>query len=187
MMRKLSIALVAALAASPAFAASGPFFSLHNTNFVVTIAFLLFVGVLFYFRVPAMIGKLLDKRADTIRGELEQARALREEAQTVLASYERKHKEMIAQSEAIVAAARKEALAAGEQAKAELKLSIERRLASAEEQISLAEKAAVTEVRNRAVSVAVAAAREVIARDMDAGQKSALIDSAIGDVETRLH
>ena len=49
------------LAASPAFAATGPFFSLRNTDFIVTIAFLVFVGLLLYFKVPSAIGKLLDK------------------------------------------------------------------------------------------------------------------------------
>ncbi|MEI4472573.1 F0F1 ATP synthase subunit B [Frigidibacter sp. MR17.24] len=184
-MRKLTVLF--ALSASPAMAATGPFFSLHNTDFIVTIAFLVFVGVLLYFKVPSMVGKLLDKRAATIKGELDEARALREEAQTVLASYERKHKEMLAQSEQIVANAKKEAQAAAEKAKQDLAQSIERRLAAAEGQIASAEKAAVAEVRNRAVAVAVAAASEVIATKMGTGEKSALIDSAIGEVETKLH
>ena len=46
-MKKLAILL--SLTASPALAASGPFFSLRNTDFVVTIAFLLFSGILVYF------------------------------------------------------------------------------------------------------------------------------------------
>ena len=74
-----------ALAASPALAASGPFFSLHNTDFVVTLGFLLFIAVLFYFKVPSILGGMLDKRADGIKAELEEARALREEAQSLSA------------------------------------------------------------------------------------------------------
>ncbi|WP_126978296.1 F0F1 ATP synthase subunit B [Frigidibacter oleivorans] len=175
------------LAAGPALAATGPFFSLGNTDFIVTLAFLLFVGILVYFKVPALIGGLLDKRAATIRAELDEARALREEAQTILASYERKQKEMMEQSDIIVATAKKEAMAAADKAKADLKTSIARRLKAAEEQIASAEKAAVNEVRNRAVSVAVAAASEIIARDMQPADKSAQIDAAIGEVEARLH
>ena len=57
-------------------------FSLGNTDFVVLLAFLLFVGVLIYLKVPGLLMGLLDKRADTIRAELDEARALREEAQT---------------------------------------------------------------------------------------------------------
>ena len=129
-MRQLILVPALLLAASPAFAAGGPFFSLKNTDFVVLLAFLLFIGVLFYFKVPGLIGGLLDKRADTIRGELEEARALCEEAQTLLASYERKQKEVQEQADRIIAQAKDEAATAAEQAKADLQKSITRRIAA---------------------------------------------------------
>ena len=84
-MKHLS-ALLLTLMASPAFAASGPFFSLYNTNFVVTVAFIGFVALVLYLGVPKMLGKMLDARADGIRAELEEARSLREEAKALLAS-----------------------------------------------------------------------------------------------------
>ena len=80
--------------AAPALAATGPFFSLGNTDFVVLIAFLIFIGILVYFKVPQLLLGLLDKRAESIRSDLDEARALREEAQTVLAGIERKQKEV---------------------------------------------------------------------------------------------
>ena len=186
-MKKLATTALLSLAASPAFAASGPFFSLKNTNFIVLLAFIVFIGVLLYFKVPAMIAGLLDKRADTIRAELEEAKALREEAQTLLASYERKQKEVQAQAERIVEAARDEAVKAAEQAKADIKASVVRRLAAAEDQIASAEAAAVREIRDRAVNVAVGAARDLLAAQMTATEANKLIDDAIATVESRLH
>jgi F-type H+-transporting ATPase subunit b len=186
-MNRILIAIVPALLGTPALAAGGAFLSLHNTNFVVLIAFLLFIGVLVYFKVPALIGGLLDKRAAGIKSELDQARALHDEARSVLASYERKHKEVQDQADRIVETAKREALAAAEQAMADLKASIARRLAAAEDQIASAEAAAVREVRDRAVNVAVAAAGDLIAAKMTAAEKNRLIDAAIGEVETRLH
>ena len=144
-MKKL-IALPLILTASPALAASGPFFSLANSNFVVLIAFLLFIGVLAYLKVPALLGNMLDKRAEGIRDELDEARALREEAQAVLASYERKQREVQEQADRIVAQAEAEAKAAAEQARADIKTSVARRLAAAKDQIASAEAAAVKEV-----------------------------------------
>ena len=70
MIRYASVLL--ALTATPALAAGGPFFSLRNTDFVVLIAFLLFLGILVYFKVPGMIIGLLDKRAAQIKAELAQ-------------------------------------------------------------------------------------------------------------------
>ena len=185
-MRGLTI-VIATLAASPALAASGPFFSLRNSDFVVLIAFLVFIGVLVWFKVPGLLGGLLDKRAATIKAELDEARALREEAQAVLASYERKHKDVQEQADRIVATARREAEAAAEEAKAKLAMSIDRRLKAAQDQIASAEAAAVREVRDRAVSVAVAAAGDILASQMKADDRNRLIDSAIGEVEAKLH
>lgn len=184
-MKRLSILF--ALIGSPALAASGPFFSLFNTNFVVLIAFLVFLAVLAYFKVPGILTGLLDQRAEQIREELDEARALREEAQTILASYERKQREVAEQSERIVAQAREEAQLAAEQAKTELKASIARRLAAAEDQIASAESGAVREVRDQAISIAVAAAADVIAAKTSAADQNKLIDGAIDEVAARLH
>lgn len=185
-MKKL-ITLVAITAASPALAASGPFFSLKNTDFVVLLAFLVFIGVLIYFKVPAMLGAMLDKRADGIRSELDEARALREEAQTLLASYERKQKEVAEQSERIIAHAKEEAQLAAVEAKKDIEASIARRLSAAEDQIASAEASAVKEVRDTAVSVAVSVAGDVIAKDMSAADGAGLIDAAIAEVKAKLH
>ncbi|MBE3636907.1 F0F1 ATP synthase subunit B [Mangrovicoccus algicola] len=181
------IALALTLAAGPALAADGPFFSLHNTNFVVLLAFLLFVAILVYFKVPGILGGMLDKRADGIRTELAEAKALREEAQALLASYKRKQDEMAEQAQKIVETARKEAKAAAAKGKADLDVSIARRLAAAEEQIAAAEKQAVKEVRDEAVNVAVAAAGEVIAKQMDPARADAMFDDALGQVQSKLH
>ena len=178
---------LAALLPAPAFAATGPFISLHNTNFIVLLAFLLFIAVLFYFKVPGMLGGLLDKRAETIQAELDEAKALREEAQTLLASYERKHKEMAEQAERIVREAKREAELAATQAKEDLKSSIARRLQAAEDQIASAEASAVREVRDRAVSVAIAAAADVVAAKTSAADQNSLIDDAIAQVKAKLH
>jgi F-type H+-transporting ATPase subunit b len=178
---------VALLMASPAFAASGPFFSLGNTNFIVTLGFGLFIIVLFYFKVPGMIGKMLDQRAEGIKKELDEARALREEAQSILASYERKQKEVQEQADRIVDAARKDAEAAAAQAKEDLAKSVARRLAAAEDQITSAQAAAERDVRDAAVSIAISAARDVIAKQLTATEANKLIDAAIADVETKLH
>jgi hypothetical protein len=69
-MRYLMIPLFTVLA-SPAMAATGPFFSLRNTNFIVLLAFILFIAILMYMKIPAKIGAMLDARADGIRSDLE--------------------------------------------------------------------------------------------------------------------
>lgn len=184
-MKKLSLALI--LAASPALAEREPFFTLHSTEFVVTLSLLLFIAVLVYLKVPALLGGLLDKRAAGIKADLDEARALHEEARVLLGSYEQKHKDVQEQSRAIVESAKREALAAAEQAKVDLQASIARRLQTAQDQIASAEAAAVRAVRDQAVTVAVAAAGDLIAKQMTAAEKGKLVDAAIAEVEAKLH
>lgn len=186
-MRTTLTASLTLLLATPAFAADGPFFSLGNTDFVVLLGLIVFIGILFYFKVPGLIGGMLDKRADDIRSELEEARKLREEAQTLLASYERKHKDVQEQAERIVSAAKADAKAAGEQAKVDLENSVARRLSAAEDQIVSAQASAVKEVRDQAVTIAIGVAQDVIAKQMSAADANGLIDDAIGQLESKLH
>jgi F-type H+-transporting ATPase subunit b len=177
------------LIAAPAFAAGGDygFASFFNTNYVVLIGFILFLALLFYFNVPAMILKMLDDRAETIRSELDEARNLRDEAQAVLAAYERKSREVAEQSQRIIDHAREEARLAADAAKEDLKQSIARRLKAAEEQITSAEEKATRELRNRAVDVAIAAAAKILADSITATEANKRIDAAIAEVESRLH
>jgi len=186
-MAMIRIILATVLAATPALAATGPFFSLGNTNFVVLLAFILFVGILLYAKVPGRLTSLLDARAVQIRADLDEAKALREEAQTILASYERKQKDVQAQADRIVATAKEEAMAAAAEAKEELKASITRRLAAAEDRIASAETAALRAVREQAVSVAVAAAGDLLAKQMTAEGAGAMIEASIKQVGERLH
>jgi F-type H+-transporting ATPase subunit b len=183
----LRLIALTVLLSSPAMAASGPFISLGNTNFIVLLAFLIFVGVLVYAGVPGKITGMLDARAVQIKAELDEARALREEAKGILASYEKKKKEVQEQADRIVANARSEAVEAAEAAKAELKRSIARRLAAAEDRIASAEKDAVRAVRERAVTVAIDVAGEILAKQMTPKAAGAAIDAAITEVGAKLH
>jgi len=187
-MRILAI-LALSLAASPALAATGDygFFSLQNTDFVVLLSFLVLLGILYYFRVPAMISGLLDRRAEQIRTELAEARSLREEAQQLLSSFDRKRQEMAAQADRIVSEARAEAERAAVQARADAARAVERRLRSAEDQIAAAQAKAIRQVKDEAVSVAIAAAREVLAQQITPVQGSQLIDASIAQVGAKLH
>ncbi|MGR3625554.1 MAG: F0F1 ATP synthase subunit B family protein, partial [Limimaricola sp.] len=127
------------------------------------------------------------KRADGIRAELDDARGLREEAQSLLASYERKQKDVQTQADRIVSNARDEANRSAEQAKIDIEKSIQRRLTAAEEQIQSAQDKAVREVRDQAVTVAIAAARQVITEKMTAQRANKMIDDSIQTVGAKLH
>lgn len=160
---------------------------LNDTDIVVGIGFVIFIAVLLYYRVPGMLMRRLDARAVHIKSELDEARALREEAQSLLASYERKQKEVQGQAEDIVTGARAEAEKAAAAAKEDIRRSVARRLKTATDQIEAAETAAVRQIRDRAVSIAVAAAADVMRERMPEAVANRLIDESIKEVGAKLH
>ncbi|SER65891.1 ATP synthase F0 subcomplex B subunit [Tranquillimonas rosea] len=187
MTRAILTLTAASVTATPALAAGDSFFVLSNTDFVVLVAFVLFIGVLAFFQVPERLMGMLDTRAAGIKKDLDEARELREEAQTLLASYERKQKEVQAQADRIVAKAKADAEANARAAKDDIDRSVERRIQAAEDQIASAEAAAIRDIRNRAIDVAVAAARDVVSKEMTAQKANAMIEDSIKTVEAKLH
>ena len=187
-MKKLLTSASLILAAAPAFAAGeGPFFSLRNSEFVVGVAFVAFIGLLIYMGIPKKVGGMLDARAAGIKTDLDEARQLRDEARALLETYEAKQREVAEQSARIVATAKQEAEAAAAQAKVDLKDSIARRMTAAAEQIESSVKAAERAVRDQAISVSVAVAADVLKRQMTAAQANASIDASIAQVAAKLH
>lgn len=177
------------LLASPAVAAveGKPFFSLYNTDLIVLAAFIIFVGVLVYAKVPGKVTGFLDQRSDSIKAELDEARRLREEALELHASFERKQAEVKEEAARIVEKAKADAELAAEQTKADIEASIARRLKAAEDRIASAEATALRQVRDQATSVAIAAAGSVIARGMDDARGDKLVADAIKAAGENLH
>ena len=158
----------------------------HDPEFWVA---LVFVGVVILFYRPVMktVGEALDGRAAKIRAQIEEAEKLREEAQHLLAEYQRKQRQAMTDVEAILAQAREEAARHREKSAAQLKATLERRERQATDRIAQAEAQAVAEVRAAAADVAIAATRTLIAGAMDEARKKAMIDAAIKEIPQRLN
>lgn len=158
-----------------------------DATFWALVALIIFLAILAYYKVPAMLGSQLDQRSERIRNELEEARRLREEAQQILAEYQRKRKEAEKEAEEIVEAAQREAGRLVEDAKERTQDYVTRRTALAEQKIEQAERDAVREVRSRAVDIAVAAAAKMIGERADAKVQAGLFKASVESVKTRMN
>ena len=156
-----------------------------DPEFWVLLAVVLFAIVVWKPARRAVVGTL-DERAMRIRGELEEARRLRDEAEQLLADYRQKEREAAADAQAIIAHARDEAERIAAQSARDLQQSLERRQRLAEERIAQAEAKALDEIRAAAVDVAIAAAREVIVSQLDERRGAAMLDAAIAALPQRL-
>lgn len=156
-------------------------------TFWVFLGLLVFLAVLVYLKVPGKLAAALDARAAKISSDLDDARRLREEAQKLLAEYQRRRGEAVAEAEAIVAQARREAEALTSEAKARLEDYVIRRTKSVEQRIAQAETQAVAEVRGRAIDVAAAAASRILAEKAKGRMGEELVERAIVAVRENLN
>jgi len=161
-------------------------FALDETFFAF-VALLIFLGLIVYVKVPGMMAKSLDDRADQIRNELAEAKRLREEAQHLLAEYQRKRKEAEADAANIVAAAEREAQMLTSEARKKTEEFVANRTALSEQKIKQAEADAMKAVRSDAVDLAIAAAESVLAQKTGGSVKSGLFNDAVNEVKTRLN
>ena len=156
-----------------------------DPEFWVFLAVVVFAAIVWKPARRYVIG-MLDERAMRIRGELEEARKLREEAERLLAEYEQKQRDAALEAQAIIAHAREEAERIAIQAAHDLQQSLARRQRLAEERIAQAETKAMAEIRAAAVDIAIDAAREVIVSELDEKRGAAMLDTAIASLPQRL-
>ena len=157
-----------------------------DATFFAFVGLLLFFALIVYLKVPGMMAKALDERAEKISNELAEAKRLREEAQHLLAEYQRKRKDAEAEAASIVAAAEREAEMLTAEAKQKTEEYVTRRNALSEQKIKQAEADAINVVRSAAVDLAIAAAERVLSKT-DAATGKELFDNAIGEVKARLN
>lgn len=167
--------------------AAGGLLNPGGPEFWVIISFLLFIGLLMYYSVPKIITDALDKRADGIKTELDEARRLREDAQALLADYKRKKAEAEEEAQDIIDKAKRDAEAMAAETRKALSESLARREKMAEEKIARAEAQAISEVRAQAVDKAMATAETLLKEQVVGGKAGSLIDASIRDLKSKLN
>lgn len=160
--------------------------ALDNT-FWALVALIIFLAVVVRLKVPGRLSEALTGRAARIRSELEEARRLREEAQVLLAEYQRKRRAAEEEAAGIVAAAKHDAEQLAAETARKMEEFVIRRTAIAEQKIAQAEAQALAEVKAGAVDVAVAAAERIVAERLTGTQAEALIDQSIAEIRQRLN
>lgn len=150
----------------------------------VSLAMAVLIVLLLVKKVPAAIGKALDSRIDGIRAQLDEASKLRAEAEALKAEYQAKLANAEKDAVAMRARAEEEAALLIADARASAADLVTRRQKMAEDKIAAAERAAVADIRARAVGAATSAASALIARHHDATADKAMVDDVIRSLET---
>jgi F-type H+-transporting ATPase subunit b len=160
---------------------------LYEAEFWVAVAFLIFLGIVWKVGGFKTLISGLDARAERIRAELGEARRLREEAASLLASYERRRSEAEREAAEIVANARDEAERLAREAEEKMADFVRRRTAAAEAKIALAENQAAAEVRAAAVDAAIKASEQILRGEITGDAAEALLTRSLRDVRSKMN
>ena len=183
----ISLAALAAAAAEETHGTDASAGLLQDSSFWVLLAFIIVVGIFIRAGAHKAIASGLDKRAQKIADEINEARKMREEAQELLAQYQRRQREAEDEAAAIIEQAKKDAKRMAAEARDKISEQMTRRTKAMEDKIARAEAQAISEVRSQAADLAVAAAREIIRERMDSGAQSAIIDKAIAGLRDKMN
>ena len=160
---------------------------MFEAEFWVAVAFVIFVGVLIYYRAHKMAIDAIDARRDRIQAELDEARRLREEAQALLELYRRKQQEAEREAADILAGAKTEADRLAVEAAAKMEEVLARRTKMAEAKIGQAETQALADVRAAAAEAAVAAAEVILKETVRGKLADDLLAKGIAELKGKLN
>ena len=158
----------------------------QDPTFWCAIGFLILAVLAVVYGRKPILGAI-DARVDAVKTSLDEAASLREEAQQLLAEYQRKQRDAVKETDAMVERAKEEAERIAKEGAENLEATLKRREELAMEKIAQAEADAVREVRAMSVEIAVDATRALIADKMDGSRADALVDEAISDLSQKLH
>jgi F-type H+-transporting ATPase subunit b len=173
------------LAASNIPVASGSSFLITPNVGIMIWTIVVFAISLFILRkaVFPRIGEALDKRAETIEGEIDSAAHLRQEAEKVLEEYRERLKEARAQAEEIVQRARQTAEAHEHEAREHGQEILAETIKRAERDIDAATKRALDDIRREVADLTIMATEKVVRKTLDDAEQRRLVEEALSEVD----
>jgi|TARA_B110000014_G_C20065178_1_gene555079 F-type H+-transporting ATPase subunit b len=159
---------------------------MFDATFFVAVSFLLFVAFVVWIGLPGSILNALDERSTNIQKELDEARILHEEAQSLLAKEKRKLEKCDEEVKEILKKASDQAVLLAENSKKTLEEEIQRKQKQADLKISQARDEAIRDVKSKATDLSVIIAKEYLKENIDDKISSELVDKSIEDLKRNL-
>ncbi|MBI1276092.1 F0F1 ATP synthase subunit B [bacterium] len=159
---------------------------MEDPKFWVAVSFVVF-AFLAWRPLSRFIASALDKRADIIKHDLTEALRLREEAQNLLATFQRRQRDAMIEAEDIVTRAKSEADLMLHEAEKNLEEMLNKRIEIAMAKINQAETQAVQEIKSQAVDAAMNSAQNLIASQLGKSTSQELFQRSLKDIQKKLH
>lgn len=159
---------------------------LENPTVWVAVSFIIFVVAAFR-PVSKAITAALDSRADRIQKELNEALRLKEEAQSLLATYQRRQSEIEGEALKIIERAQEESKRIAQSLEEELEDKLNRRIEAGMQRIANYEANVLQEIRNNTVDVAIETVNSLLAEYAQQHSADDTVDYAIDGMRKKFH
>lgn len=158
----------------------------HDTSLWLGIAFVLFIVIAYKMGGKAVIAGL-DNQISDIKNEVETAERLKEEAQELLAQYERKHQDAEKEAEKIIQKAKAQANTLKSDCDKELQALMERKEEQLQARLKRMEQNAIAEIQSHAADLVIATASQQLQKDINAKTAKSLTEKTIGSIPDYLN
>ena len=154
-----------------------------DATFWVAVSFVLFVGVLLYFKVPQKIFNTLDESINKIKKDVEEAEKLKEEAKNILSDYEAKLDKSKVEIDLMIKNAQKESESNIIKINDQFHKIFENRKKMAEEKIKQMKLQATKDIKNYSVEVAIIALEKIIKNSIDKKKLDKIYVSSVNEAK----
>ena len=154
-----------------------------DATFWVAVSFLIFVGLLFYLKVPQKIGQSLDESIKKIKEEIDNAEKLKDEAKNILSEYESKVSKSKQEIKNLIQKAEKQAESNIIKTNEEFHNIVENRKKAAEEKIKQMKTQAIKDVKNSSVDIAIRSVEKIIKNSIDKKKLDKIYISSIDEAK----
>ena len=157
-----------------------------NATFWVAISFLIFVGVLIYFKIPGKVLAILNESIQDIKDQVDNAESLKEESKNILSEYEKKLSNSKSEVEAMIDIATEEAEKHVLKTNEDFHTQMENRKKNTEDRIRQMKNQAIKDIKNTSIKIAIQSVEFLLKNSLDKNKLNKIFASSIGETKLAL-
>ena len=157
-----------------------------DATFWVAISFILFIGLLVYFKIPQKVNEVLNQLISNIKNEINESEKLRNEAKTLLDNSQSKLDSANVETNKIIEQAKKDSENLVIEINEKFHKSSEIKKKLAETKITQMKEAAIKEIKDTSIKIAVDSVKKIISTSVDKNKLDAIFEKDLEEAKTEL-
>ena len=157
-----------------------------DATFWVAISFVLFIGLLVYFKIPQKVNEILNQLIVNIKNEIDESEKLRNEAKTLLDNSQKKLDSASDEANKITDQAKKDSENLVIEINEKFHKSAEIKKKLAETKISQMKEAALKEIKHTSIKIAVDSVKKIIATSIDKNKLDTIFEKDLEKAKSEL-